>query len=88
MKRIRGMTGSEHARLDKIEAMLQVSLEAICVLATRATGTPMVIGHSGDSGTFGATPLSKNVKWTDPQALVSLSASPVESGPKADDKCH
>ena len=37
------MTESEHARLDKIEAMLQVTLEAICALATRVAGTPMVL---------------------------------------------
>lgn len=56
---------NENEKLLKLEAMLQVALEAICSLAKETTGRSMVIGHFKDdqASNFGATHLSKSVKW-------------------------
>lgn len=51
-------------RLDKIEKMLGVTLEAICALAKEVTGKAMVVGHFDDDGNcFGATPDTEHIKW-------------------------
>ena len=54
-----------NVQLDKIEAMLQVTLEALCSLAKETTGKTMLIGHFPDDRAinFGATPLSESIKW-------------------------
>jgi len=54
------------ARLDKIEKMCQVLLEAFCSLAKEITGRSMVIGCTdAETGYLDvtATPLSDSVKW-------------------------
>ena len=66
-------------RLDKIEKMLQVTLEAICSLAQEVTGKSMVIGYFEDSDhfcTFGGTALSDRIKW------VKIKTSHTEQGIK------
>lgn len=54
----------EDARIEKLEKMLQVSLEAICSLAKETTGKTMVIGYfDSPDFSFGAGPNPKHVKW-------------------------
>jgi hypothetical protein len=52
------------ARLERVEAMLQVVLDALCDLAQEVTGKPMVIGYfQGDHNPFGAGPGAAHIKW-------------------------
>jgi hypothetical protein len=61
--RLRMMTAMDQ-RLEKIEKMLSVTLEAICALAKEVTDKTMVVGHFDNEGNcFGATPESEHIKW-------------------------
>jgi hypothetical protein len=56
----------EDARIEQIEKMLQVMLDAICSLAKELTGKSMIIGHFDDDGhDFGAGPRSEHIKWAE-----------------------
>lgn len=67
------------AQLNTIEAMLQLTLEAICSLAKELTGKSMCIGLHDGYQSIGATPLSPSIIWVDERPHAALAtASPLQ----------
>jgi len=50
-------------RLDKIERMLQLVLDALCELAKETTGRTMLLGDFNGEIGIGAAPESPHIKW-------------------------